>query len=191
MKIIGRLSLVACAVLLIGKPLVALDGYVILLEKQFSAGRLDILNVGTGERKTLDGGPCSYPCFTPDGKRVVYAKGNKFYIVNSNGTGSKTAVDANCNASAKPQANWVSTGGQDYIYWAQNTGAIYRINVATNKKETIFTSSKGFYSLSVCSDGSRGACTKPSWSVWKINIAGKSESKLGDGCQGAILPNGL
>lgn len=178
--------LMLCAVVARVWPL---DGYVVLLREDFTNGPLEILNVGTNERTTLDNGSCFGPCFSPDGKKVAYNKNNKIYIRNADGSGSPTVVDVYSNSGREPAMNWVRLGSSDYIYWSEQSKQIYRVKVGTTNKETVHTSSKNLYMVSVNDDGTKAACSKASWSCWAIDIGG-AERNLGGGCQGTVSPNG-
>lgn len=167
----------------------ALEGHVVLLQKNFSRGRLEILNLGTNQRRTLDDGQCFGPCFSPDGGKVVYNKDNKIYIRNADGSGSATVINVYSNSGREPAMSWVRLGSSDYIYWSEQSKQIYRVKVGTTNKETVHTSSANLYMISVNDDGTKAACSKASWSCWAIDIGG-AERNLGGGCQGTVSPNG-
>ncbi len=168
----------------------ALDGYVLLLQEQFTAGRLEILNVATGRRTTPDDGTCFGPCFSPDGSRVAYNRNNRIYIRNSDGSVTPTVVDVYCDSNGEAAMNWVTLGSADYIYWSETSRKIYRVKLGTTNKETVHTSSANLYSVSVSCDGSKAACSKRAWSCWAIDVGG-AERNLGSGCQGSVSPNGV
>lgn len=176
--------------ILLAVQALALEGHVLLLQQNFQAGQLEILNVATNQRTTLDDGSCFGPCFSPDGQKVAYNKSNKIYICNADGSGTPTAIDVYANSSKEASTSWARVGGHDYIYWSEQSRQIYRVRVGTTNKETVHTSSADLYMVKVSADGAKGACSKRAWSCWAIDIGG-SERNMGSGCQGTVSPNGL
>jgi hypothetical protein len=166
----------------------AVGGYVVVTQKNFTPGTIEVINAETGDRITIDDYGMG-PCFSPDGRRIAYSKNDKIYIANSDGSGSATIMDVSCNTGREPMLTWITLDGVDYLYWSTQSEQIYRARVGSSDREVVHTSPDKLYSVSVSADGFKAACSKAAWSVWAIDIGG-DERKVGGGCQGTVSPNG-
>jgi plastocyanin len=166
----------------------AISGYIVVTQKDFSPGKIEVVNVETGNRTTIDDYGMG-PVFSPDGGQVAYSKNNKISIKNSDGSGSATIIDVSCPTGKEPCLSWIELSGAQYLYWSEQSGAIYRVRIGASEKEKVHNSSDKLYMVSVSADGKKAACSKPSWSAWAIDIGG-GERSLGGGCQATVSPNG-
>jgi len=141
--------------------------------------------------------------FSPDGKRVclVISDGPnppvyRIYTTDNDGGNPEHICDfTNHDGQA---ATWCTDG---YIYWCENTNAIYRVNVATKQKETYWDEPdiKGYdfaeygpkiQDMIVSNDG-RLASARGGGSVSVFNLEEKYLLNYGKGgCSGWISPNG-
>jgi len=130
---------------------------------------------------TLVKGQVWGPGFSPDGKKIAYTLNSTVYAFD---IASRTSDSlGTCAAfSACPNMNWTT---DNKILWSDgSSNKIFRIDVATKKRDTVHTGTTG--RISTSQDGKRTAWVMPPRAAF---IGGKEYGYPG-GCGGAISPSG-
>jgi hypothetical protein len=148
------------------------------------------------------------PCFSPDGKRIAFAKGEWMGPFDSKRTtictmsNDGTHVDTICFAE-NPDASglcmsWTSAG---YLYWSEGCNTVYRASLLAKKREIVatlddFTGPKPsplrIDNLQMSLDGARGGFMLNGVGYcMSLDFTTKLSRDYGTGCQGTVSPNGL
>ncbi|MBL8026959.1 MAG: T9SS type A sorting domain-containing protein [Fibrobacteres bacterium] len=130
---------------------------------------------------TLVRGQVWGPGFSPDGKKIAYAFNSTVFALDLSTRASESL--GTCAAfSACPNMNWTT---DNKILWSDGaSNKIFRIDVATKKRDTVHTGTTGRISTSI--DGKRAAWVMPP----RAAIIGGKEYAYPGGCGGAISPSG-
>jgi hypothetical protein len=84
---------------------------VVALRNDFEPDVLQIIDVATGARDTLDDGLCFGPCFSPDGMKVVYARDNRVRV----GEAITITWNGNCNELGSVELEISPTEGEHWL----------------------------------------------------------------------------
>ena len=175
-------------------------GYVVKQGGQWVESAVSVYELSSKKDYLIDNGKCYGPVFSPDGRKVAYAKvvGNSgdIFIKNSDGTGEAKALGLDIptpfkGGKTEPCMNWVILDGVEYLYWSEAAQDIYRTPLVNPEKKSIFktTKTKRLICISVSKDAKRAGCTIPGYSAAAIDLV-TGELSAWSGCQGSISWSG-
>jgi hypothetical protein len=147
-------------------------------------------------------GPLRRPTFSPDGRRIAFTCENnvpttrEIWVADNNGANRTKLCDYYNSSAGTDNVNWCTDG---YIYWAEQSNAIYRVNVLTRQREIAWDQPNitGYHTpdlyvedMTISSDGHYGS-SRGSGRVSAFDLVGKQILSYGQGgCSGWMSGGG-